>query len=57
MSAMNESTRVSSMKAQPLFNRMPGVQLQSTMRKKIKIARWLTNKVAEYDVTNDFWTA
>ena len=25
------------------------------MRKKIKIARWLTNKIAEYDVTNDFW--
>ena len=31
--------------------------MQSTMRKKIKIARWLTNKIAEYDVTNDFWIA
>ena len=38
-----------------LLGKIPGVQLQSTLRKKIKIARWLTNKIAEYDVTNDFW--
>ena len=30
--------------------------LQSTLRRKIKIARWLTQKIAEYDVTNDFWS-
>ena len=29
--------------------------MHQTLRKKIKIARWLTQKIAEYDVTNDFW--
>lgn len=27
----------------------------STQRRKIKITRWLTQQVGEYDVTNDFW--
>ena len=27
----------------------------STQRRKIKITRWLTHDVGEYDVTNDFW--
>jgi hypothetical protein len=38
-----------------IFENMPGSNLQSTMRRKIKLARWLTKKIAEYDVTNDFW--
>ena len=27
------------------------------MRQKIKVIRWLSKVVAEYDVTNDFWSA
>ena len=26
------------------------------MRQKIKVVRWLSNLIGEYDVTNDFWT-
>lgn len=26
------------------------------MRRKVKIVRWLSKKVAEYDIDNDFWT-
>ncbi len=25
-------------------------------RKKIKIVKWLTKKLVEYDIENDFWT-
>jgi len=25
------------------------------VRRKLKLARWFTKNVAEYDVTNDFW--
>jgi len=32
------------------------LNVKSTIRRKIKIARWLTNKVAEYDISNDFWS-
>lgn len=39
------------------FNRVPGGNIQSTLRLKIKVVRWLTNRIAEYDVTNDFWTS
>ena len=38
------------------YNRIPGVNLQSTMRQKVKVVRWLSKVVAEYDVGNDFWT-
>lgn len=31
------------------------LNVKSTIRRKIKIARWLTSKVAEYDISNDFW--
>jgi len=31
-------------------------QLQGTLRRKIKVARWLSRKVAEYDVGNEFWS-
>ena len=39
------------------FNRVPGANIESTMRQKIKVVRWLSKMIAEYDVTNDFWTA
>lgn len=38
------------------FNRIPGANLQSTQRQKIKVARWLSSLIGEYDVTNEFWT-
>lgn len=27
------------------------------MRQKVKVIRWLSKMIAEYDVQNDFWTA
>jgi len=39
------------------YNRVPGANLQSTLRCKIKVPRWLSKMIAEYDVNNDFWTA
>jgi len=27
------------------------------MRRKIKILRWLSKKIGEYDIDNDFWRA
>ena len=39
------------------FNMVPGANLQSTLRQKIKIIRWLSRSIAEYDIINDFWTA
>ena len=27
------------------------------VNKKIKVPRWLTKKVGEYDIENDFWVA
>ena len=32
------------------------LKVKATIRRKIKIARWLTSKVAEYDICNDFWS-
>jgi hypothetical protein len=29
---------------------------KGTVRRKIKIVRWLSKKVGEYDIDNDFWT-
>jgi hypothetical protein len=31
--------------------------MSSPIRRKIRVIRWLTKKVAEYDIDNDFWTA
>jgi len=28
---------------------------QSIMRKKIKIVKWLSKKIAEYDISNQYW--
>lgn len=36
-------------------DQLVGSVLQSTMRQKIKVIRWMSKTVAEYDVTNDFW--
>ena len=39
-----------------LVQNYSAIDIHQTVRKKIKIARWLTQKIAEYDVSNDFWT-
>lgn len=28
----------------------------ATFRRKIKVVRWLSKKIGEYDIDNDFWT-
>jgi hypothetical protein len=52
-----------------LFNTMPNpvfsntqakntlVSVSSPVRKKLRIVRWLSNKIGEYDIENDFWTS
>jgi len=33
------------------------VSVVSPVRKKLRIVRWLSSKIGEYDIENDFWTS
>lgn len=33
------------------------IQVTTPVKKKLRVIRWLTKKIGEYDIDNDFWTS
>jgi len=33
------------------------IETKTPVKKKLRVIRWLTKKIGEYDVDNDFWTS